>query len=320
MKYLITGGAGFIGSHLVKQLLEQNREVVCLDNFNTFYDPKIKEKNIAQATGHPNFILIRGDILDAKLLDKIFKKYKIKKIIHLAALAGVRPSFVSPLKYVETDVNGTICLLEKAKDYNVEQFIFASSSSIYGINKKVPFSENDNVDLQISPYASAKKAAEVYCRTYHHLYKIPITILRFFTVYGPCQRPDMAIHKFARLIHQNKPIQMYGDGSSQRDYTYIDDIITGIMSVLDKSFDFEIFNLGNSETTSLKNLIELIGSLIGKTPEIKKLPDQPGDVPITYANISRAKKMLGYQPKVPIEKGIESFIQWYQNSFTGYEK
>lgn len=311
---LVTGGAGFIGSHLVEKLLERDETVLCLDNFNDFYDPKIKEKNISKALNHPNFILVRGDILDNKLLDATFTKYQIKTIVHLAAIAGVRPSLLSPSLYVDIDVKGTVNLLEKAKEYKIEQFIFGSSSSVYGVNKKIPFSENDPTDSQISPYAAAKKAAEIYCQTFHSLYEIPITILRLFTVYGPRQRPDMAIHKFTRLICEQKPIQMYGDGGSERDYSYIDDVMEGIIGAVDKKFDFEIFNLGNSKTIKLKKLIELISSKLGQKPKIEMVPDQPGDVPITFADIARAKKMLGYNPKVSIELGIKKFIQWYDDN------
>jgi len=313
-RILITGGAGFIGSHLVEKLLAEGKKVICLDNFNNFYDPKIKEKNIARALKHSNFILIRGDILDEKLLDEIFLKYQIQKIIHLAAIPGVRQSLLSPLKYIDVDIKGTINLLKKAKEHKIEQFIFGSSSSVYGINKKIPFSESDSVNSQISPYAVAKRAAELYCQTYHYLYKIPIIVFRFFTVYGPRQRPEMAIYKFARLISEDKPIQIYGDGTSKRDYTYIDDIIQGVMQAVNKNFDFEIFNLGNSKTVELKKLVEIISSKLGKEAKIEMLPDQLGDVPMTYADISKSKKMLGYNPQTSIEKGVEKFIQWYEKN------
>jgi len=252
---------------------------------------------------------VRGDILNNKLLDKLFVKYKIHKIIHLAAMAGVQPSLISPTEYIDTDIKGTVNLLEKAKEYKIKQFIFASSSSVYGINKKIPFCEKDSTNLQISPYATAKKAAELYCQTYNYLYKIPIIIFRFFTVYGPRQRPDMAIHKFARLIQQNKPIQMYGNGLSQRDYTYIDDITQGIIKSLNKNFNFEIFNLGNSKTIELKKLINLISNKLKMKPIVEILSNQLGDVPITCADITKSKKMLGYKPRTPITKGIQKFIQ-----------
>lgn len=307
---LVTGGAGFIGSHLCERLLARDYEVLCLDNFNDFYDPKLKEQNIAQASKHPNFTLVRGDILDQGLLERVFSQYKPEKIVHLAAIAGVRPSIVSPTKYVDVDIKGTVNLLEIAKKYGIKQFVFGSSSSVYGLNEKVPFSEGDPTDLQASPYATAKKADELYCKTYHHLYGIPITILRFFTVYGPKQRPDMAIRKFTELMMEGKPIPMFGDGTSRRDYTYIDDCIDGIMAAIEKPFDFEIFNIGNSSTVKLKDLIELIAAKLEVNPKIEQLPEQSGDVPITYADISKARSLLGYNPKVALEKGIERFVQW----------
>lgn len=322
-RILITGGAGFIGSHLCERLLKEGYIVTCLDNFNDFYNPEIKEENISKAKEHSNYTLIRGDILDKDLLHKIFggemepltpntQDLKPKKVVHLAAIAGVRASIADPQEYVDVDIKGTLNLLEIAKEYDIEQFIFASSSSVYGMNKKVPFSEDDSVNNQASPYAAAKRSAELFCKTYNHLYNIPITVLRFFTVYGPRQRPDMAIHKFTRLMMEGKPIPMYGDGSSERDYTYIDDCIDGIMKALENPFDFQIFNLGNSTTIKLKDLIDLIAEKLGIEPKIEQLPDQPGDVPITYADIKKAKVMLGYTSKTIIEKGIERFIDWYE--------
>jgi len=331
---LVTGGAGFIGSHLCDRLLDQGHEVLCVDNFNDYYDPKLKEQNIAQAIKHPNFTLIRGDILDIELLDAVFsgnlghRTSNIGRsngighrtsdfgppdiVVHLAAIAGVRVSIASPAKYVDVDIKGTVNLLEKAKEYGIKQFIFGSSSSVYGLNKKIPFSEDDPTDLQASPYATAKKAGELYCATYRELYGTPTTILRFFTVYGPRQRPDMAIRKFSELMTEGKPIPMFGDGTSKRDYTYIDDCIEGIMAAINKSFDFEIFNIGNSTMVKLKDLIELIAENLGVNPEIEQLPEQPGDVPITLADISKAKTLLGYRPKTSIEEGIERFIRWFK--------
>ncbi len=310
-KILVTGGAGFIGSHLCERLLKENYEVVCLENFNDFYNPKIKEDNITDLLKYENFILVRGDILDVKLLEKIFAENKIDKIIHLAAIAGVRPSLVAPTKYIEVDIKGTVNLLEVAKKYKIEQFIFGSSSSVYGINSKIPFSEEDRVDLQISPYATAKRSGELYCATYHHLYGIPITILRFFTVYGPRQRPDMAIHKFTKLMRQGKPIPVFGNGESKRDYTYISDAVEGIVKSIDRIYNFEIFNIGNSETVKLRELIEIIADKLNVNPKIEQLPEQLGDVPITCADISKAKRMLGYNPSTSIELGIENFVNWY---------
>jgi len=308
---LVTGGAGFIGSHLCEKLLENNYNVICLDNFNDYYDPKIKEDNIAESLKNKNFTLVKGDILDKGFLENVFSKYNIDKIIHLAALAGVRPSLIEPQKYIDMDVKGTVNLLEMARKYKIEQFIFGSSSSVYGINFKIPFSEDDRVDLQISPYATAKRCAELYCATYHYLYRIPTTILRFFTVYGPRQRPDMAIHKFTRLMSQGKSISMFGDRKSERDYTYIDDIVDGILKAMQKTYKFEIFNLGNSTTIKLRDLINCIEDKLKIRAKIEQLPKQPGDVPITCAEISRAKRMLGYNPLTSIEEGIENFVKWY---------
>lgn len=296
--------------------------MLCLDNFNDFYDPELKEQNIAQAQKHPNFTLVRGDILDTELLNNIFSgNYKPcttnsapRTIIHLAAIAGVRSSIVSPAKYVDVDIKGTVNLLEVAKEHGIKQFTFGSSSSVYGLNAKVPFSEGDLTDLQASPYATAKKAGELYCQTYHNLYRIPVTILRFFTVYGPRQRPDMAIRKFTELMIEGKPIPMFGDGTSQRDYTYIDDCIDGVMGAIERPFDFEVFNLGSSSTVKLKALIELIAEKLSVNPKIEQLPEQPGDVPITYADISKARSLLDYNPKVPLEEGIERFVYWYRNA------
>lgn len=308
---LVTGGAGFIGSHLCEKLLENNYKVICLDNFNDYYNPRIKEDNIADSLKNKNFTLVKGDVLDKECLKNIFSENNIHKIVHLAAIAGVRPSLINPQEYVDVDIKGTVNLLEVAKKYKVEQFIFGSSSSVYGINPKIPFVEDNRIDLQISPYATAKRCAELYCATYHHLYGTPITILRFFTVYGPRQRPDMVIHKFSKLISQKKSIFMFGDGKSERDYTYIDDIVDGILKVMKKTYKFEIFNLGNSTTIKLKDLINCIEDKLKIRAKIEQLPKQPGDVPITCADISRAKRMLGYKPLTSIEEGIENFVKWY---------
>lgn len=314
MHYLITGGAGFIGSHVVDRLIKDGKKVICLDNLDNFYDPAIKRRNISESLKSQNFKLIEGDIRDLKLLREIFSSYKIDYVFHPAARAGVRPSIADPLLYEDVNIKGTMNMLEMAKEFKVGNFVFASSSSVYGENKKVPFSETDNVDNPISPYAATKKACEEICYTYHHLYNISITCLRFFTVYGPRQRPEMAIHKFTRLIDEGKKIPMFGGGSSKRDYTYIDDIIDGVMKSLDKKHGFEIFNLGESETTELRKLISLIEKNLGKKAQIDEQPNQPGDVPITYADIEKAKRMLGYSPCTKIEKGIELFVKWYKNS------
>lgn len=310
---LITGGAGFIGSHLCERLLTEGCRVICLDNFDNFYDPALKEENIAEACKHPQFTLIRGDILDTGLLEKIFTS-KPNMIIHFAAIAGVRPSIADPARYVDVDIKGTVNLLHMAKACEAEQFIFASSSSVYGIRSTIPFLEGDRIDCPASPYAVAKMAGELYCKTYHHLYGIPITILRFFNVYGPRQRPDTAIHKFTRLMSQGKPISMHGDGSSARDYTYIDDCIHGVMAAIEKPSEFEIFNLGNSAMVKLKDLIGLLAGKLEVHPEIEQLPEQTGDVPISCADIAKARRMLGYHPSTSINEGIEKFIEWFLGS------
>ncbi len=306
-RILVTGGAGFIGTHICERLLDH--EVVCLDNFNDYYNPKIKEDNVSHLKKDENFTLVRGDILDVRTLESIFSN-KIKKIIHLAAIAGVRPSLVTPEKYIEIDVKGTLNLLEMARKHGVEQFIFASSSSVYGINA-LPFSEEDRTDLQTSPYAAAKRSAELYCATYHYLYGIPTTILRFFTVYGPRQRPDMAIHTFTRLMVSGKPVPIFGDGQSKRDYTFIDDAVQGVIHSLEREYPFEIFNIGNSTTITIREVVETIGENLNLQPLIEYLPEQKGDVPATCADITKARKMLGYNPSTPIGKGIETFVRWY---------
>jgi UDP-glucuronate 4-epimerase len=308
---LVTGGAGFIGSNLCDKLLELGLKVVNIDNFNDYYDPKIKENNIEQALLNNNYKLYRGDILDRELLIKIFKENSIDMVIHLAAMAGVRNSLIDPLEYVDVDIKGTVNLLQICVENNVKKIIAASSSSVYGVNSKVPFSEEDTVELQISPYATAKRAMELYCSTYTRLYDISAACLRFFTVYGLRQRPEMAIHLFTKNIHEGKPINIFGDGNSERDYTYIDDIVNGIVTLIDADFKYEIFNLGNSETISLKELITTIEDIVGKKAIINRIDMQKGDVPVTYADISKSRKVFGYNPKVKIREGIEKFYEWY---------
>lgn len=308
---LITGGAGFIGSHLSERLLSEGWRVVCLDNFDTFYDPQIKRNNISSALKEKYFSLIEGDIRDKRLLDNIFNKEEIDVVIHIAARAGVRPSIKEPALYYDVNVGGTLNLLEAVRGRNVKKFIFASSSSVYGENTKVPFSEEDNVDYPISPYAATKKAGELLCYTYYHLYRIPITCLRFFTVYGPRQRPEMAIHKFTRLIYEGKPVPVFGDGSSKRDYTFIEDIIEGVVKSIHSGSLYEIINLGESNTISLSDLIVLIENNLHKNAVIEKLPLQPGDVPITYADTGKARSLLGYNPQTNIKEGIRIFTEWF---------
>lgn len=315
-KILVTGGAGFIGSHLVDFLLAENLwQVVAADNFNNFYAPEIKRANITAHAQNPNFKLYETDICDAKNLEKIFAENGFDAIVHLAAWAGVRPSLLNPKLYAEVNINGTLNLLELAQKYNVKQFVFGSSSSVYGINCNIPFTENDKVSQPISPYAATKAAGELLCHTYSHLYDIRTVCLRFFTVYGARQRPDLAIHKFAKLISEEKPIQMFGDGHTRRDYTFVDDIIQGVRAAIDyDKSKHEIFNLGESETIELKDLIVLLEKSLGKKAIIERKEMQPGDVPITFADISKAKELLGYNPTTKIEQGIPKFVEWFRQT------
>lgn len=309
-KFLVTGAAGFIGSHLCERLIAQGNTVVGLDNFDAFYDRKTKESNIQSLLKSKEFKLIEGDIRDADYVQSICKN-GIEIIVHLAAKAGVRPSIEDPVGYADVNVNGTLVMLEAAKKFNIKKFIFASSSSVYGNNKKVPFTETDNVDFPISPYAATKKAGELICHTYHHLYKIDISCLRFFTVYGPRQRPDLAIHKFVKLISAGKPIPMFGDGSMMRDFTYIDDIIEGTVAAVENCKGFEIYNLGESKPIRLDDLIREIEKVLGKKAKIEKCPFQSGDVERTYADVNKAKRDLGYNPNTEISTGLKKFIEWF---------
>jgi len=310
---LITGGAGFIGSHLVDRLLPTNEwQITVVDDFNDFYEPNIKRQNIRFHLANPLYRLATADIRDRTALDSVFAQQQFDCIVHLAARAGVRPSLSQPQLYAETNINGTLNLLELARTHGVNQFIFGSSSSVYGINAKVPFSEDDPIRQPISPYAATKGAGELLCHTYSHLYGLRCVCLRFFTVYGPRQRPDLAIHKFAHLISSGQPIPVFGDGSTRRDYTYIDDIIQGTMAGL--TYDgplFDIFNLGESETVQLKDLIEKIEKALGQKAKINQLPEQPGDVPLTCADISKARKLLGYNPTTQLSEGLLLFIEWF---------
>jgi UDP-glucuronate 4-epimerase len=310
MNILITGGAGFIGSHLSERLLNQNHFVVCYDNFDKFYDEDIKRKNLSHALRSDHFKLINADINDKVALHSCFQQHKIDLVFHLAAKAGVRPSIDDPEGYYVTNVLGTLNVLEVMRHNNVKQMLFASSSSVYGNNSKVPFSESDPVDTPISPYAASKKAAELLCHTYHHLYRFNIFCLRFFTVYGPRQRPDLAIHKFTEMILNEQPIPVFGDGSSSRDYTYIDDIVDGLLKAIDKLNGFEIINLGESRTITLKRMIETLENFTGQKAERQTLPSQPGDVSLTFADISKAQSLIGYEPKWEFEDGIKQFISW----------
>lgn len=312
---LVTGGAGFIGSHLVDRLLRDGgARVTVVDNFNDFYDPAIKRANIAAHLGRDDYELVEADIADRRAMDELFARARFDCVVHLAARAGVRPSLKDPLAYEETNVRGTFTLLEAARRNEVSRFIFGSSSSVYGVNSKVPFSEDDPVASPISPYAVTKLAAEAGCHVYSHLYDLRVVCLRLFTVYGARQRPDLAIHKFARLISQGLPVPVFGDGATRRDYTYIDDIISGVVAAMsyDRSL-FEVFNLGESETVELRRLVELLEHALGKRAIIDRQPLQPGDVPVTYADITKARRLLGYNPQTSIEAGLERFVDWFRN-------
>ena len=312
---LITGGAGFVGSHLVDRLLYEGAgHVSVIDDFNDFYDPAIKRANVSRHEQNSTYRLFEADIRDRASLQKIFADNAFDCIVHLAARAGVRPSLAEPLLYAETNINGTLNLLELARAHGIKQFIFGSSSSVYGINAKVPFCEDDPIRQPISPYAATKAAGELICHTYTHLYGIRSVCLRFFTVYGPRQRPDLAIHKFARLISAGKPIPVFGDGTTRRDYTFIDDIIAGVRAAIDyDKSDYEVINLGESRTVELRELIALIEKKLGATAMIDRQPLQPGDVPQTFADITKARRLLGYDPKTQIEDGIRKFVEWFQN-------
>lgn len=311
---LVTGGAGFIGSHLVETLVQKGEEVVCLDNFDRFYDPEIKKKNIACVLKKQNFFLATGDIREESSLKDIFERFPIEKVVHLAARAGVRASLKDPILYADVNIGGTLKLLEFSQRKKVRAFILGSSSSVYGVNAAVPFNENDRLGNPISPYAVSKIAAEFYGRLFHETYKLPVIILRFFTVYGPRQRPEMAIYRFTELMERGEEIPLFGGGKTERDYTYISDIVQGILSALQKGFDFEIFNLGDSRTIKLTYLVSLLERELGKKAKIKMLGNQPGDMPVTYADITRAREKLSYSPKVEIEEGIKRFVEWYRGN------
>ena len=311
---LVTGGAGFIGSHLVERLLaEKIWRVSVIDDFNDFYAPALKRANIAAHLTDENYQLFEANICDADALRKIFAENDFETIVHLAARAGVRPSLVEPKLYAETNINGTLNLLDSAGEFNVKQFIFGSSSSVYGDSEKVPFNENDRIFRPISPYAATKAAGELLCHTYSHLYNIRAVCLRFFTVYGARQRPDLAIRKFSQLIAGGKPIQVFGDGTTRRDYTFIDDIIQGVRAAIDYDGSmFEVFNLGESDTVELKYLVELLEKNLGRKAVIDPRETQPGDVVQTFADISKAREFLNYNPQTKIETGIEKFTDWFK--------
>jgi len=314
---LVTGGAGFIGSHLTRRLLARGDRVTALDDFNDFYDPAKKRQNASEFAAHPEWRLVEGDIRDEALVNRLFAEPAVDRgpfdgVIHLAARAGVRPSLREPILYEDVNCIGTLRLLEAARRHGPKVFIFGSSSSVYGINEKVPFAEDDPVDLPISPYATTKRTGELLCFNYAHLYGLRCSCLRFFTVYGPAQRPEMAIHKFTDLLSRGKAVPLYGDGTTRRDYTYVDDIVDGIVAALDLQPQFEILNLGGAETTALVDLVHMIAAELAVEPRIDYLPEQPGDVPITYADVGKAGRLLGYSPRVPIREGLKRFVAWYR--------
>jgi UDP-glucuronate 4-epimerase len=315
MNFLVTGGAGFIGSHVCERLLLAGHSVWALDDLNDFYDPQVKRRNIRelQSLARP-FEFVHGDLTDRAAMEELFEGVKFDQVIHLAARAGVRPSLEQPALYQRVNVEGTVNLLEVGRCAKVRKFIIASSSSVYGVNSKVPFCEGDPIFQPISPYAASKLACEALGHVYHHLYGLDIVMLRFFTVYGPRQRPDLAIHKFARLIQAGQPVPVFGDGSTARDYTYINDTLAGILACTEREFGYEIYNLGESETVTLNRLLELLEAALGKKAIIDRKPPQPGDVPLTCANISKARAQLNYQPKVKIDQGIPLFVEWFRNN------
>jgi UDP-glucuronate 4-epimerase len=309
---LVTGGAGFIGSHLVEALLRDGREVVVLDNFDSFYDPDRKRANVARFADRPGFSLVEGDIRDQKRVESVFASHPIGVVVHLAARAGVRPSIEQPLLYSEVNLNGTVTLLEACRRHDVGKFVFGSSSSVYGNSAQVPFSEKDPADLPVSPYGATKRAGELLCAAYHALYRLNVFCLRFFTVYGPRQRPEMAIHRFTRLIDRGMPLLRFGDGSTSRDYTHVDDILQGLLRAVERVQGYEIINLGGSQTTRLGTLIAMLEERLGRRAIVEAQPDQAGDVVATWADVSKARRLLGYEPKIPIEAGLTQFVAWYR--------
>ena len=313
---LVTGGAGFIGSHLVDHLLAGGGwRVTVVDDFNDFYAPALKRANVGRHVDDERFRLAEADIRDRAALERVFDGAEFDCVVHLAARAGVRPSLSEPLLYVETYVTGTLHLLELARAHRVSQFVFGSSSSVYGVNAKVPFAEEDPIRQPISPYAATKAAGEHLCHAYSHLYGVRCVALRFFTVYGPRQRPDLAIHKFARLISEGRPIPVFGDGTTRRDYTYVDDIIAGVRAAMDYDASaFEAINLGESRTVELRELIALLEKELGREAVIDRQPAQPGDVPQTFADISKARRLLGYDPRTQIEDGLRRFVEWFNST------
>jgi UDP-glucuronate 4-epimerase len=317
LRILVTGAAGFIGSHLCERLLARGDDVIGLDNFDPLYDPAIKRRNLESFQDHTRFQFAEVDLCDAEGLKAFWKEHGdgVQAVVHLAARAGVRPSLADPAGYERFNIAATIHLLElAAQTQPCPKFIFASSSSVYGNNPKVPFSEDDNVDRPISPYAATKKACELFCYTYHHLYRIPVTALRFFTVYGPRQRPDLAIHKFTARILAGREIEVFGDGAASRDYTYIDDVLGGVVAAIDRCEGYEIINLGSRHPVRLDEMIRTLEEAIGKKAKLHRLPTQPGDVERTFADVSKAKRLLGYEPGITFAEGVSRFVTWFRGT------
>lgn len=314
MRILVTGGAGFIGSHVAKKLIERGDSVVIVDNFNDYYNPQLKEDRVKNVLGGLDFKLYRADIRDQELMEEIFQKEEIDKVVHLAAMAGVRNSLKDPLLYEEVNVRGTMILLNLAVKYKIRNFVYASSSSVYGNNSKLPFSETDSVDTPISPYAASKKACELMAHVYSHIYHLPTTGLRFFTVYGPWGRPDMALFLFTSAIIEGRSIEVYNHGNMTRNFTYIDDIVSGTITTLDADLPYAVMNIGGDREEKLLRFIEVIEENVGKTAEKKMMPMQPGDVPSTVADIDRLRKM-GWQPTTRIEEGVKNFVEWYRGYY-----
>jgi UDP-glucuronate 4-epimerase len=313
MNFLVTGGAGFIGSHVCERLLQSGHAVWTLDDLNPFYSPVIKRRNLNEiASLQRPFTFVQGELSDTRLLDDLFGSTRFDQVIHLAARAGVRPSIEEPALFQRVNVEGTVNILEAARFHGVKKVVLASSSSVYGVNPKVPFAESDPLVSVISPYAASKVACEALGHVYHHVHGMDVAMLRFFTVYGSRQRPDLAIHRFAKLILAGKPIPVFGDGTTARDYTYVTDIVDGVVACTERKVGYEIFNLGNSHSVKLSQLIEVLENALGRTAVIERLPEQPGDVPLTYADITKSKSQLGYSPKVRIEEGIPMFVEWFK--------
>ena len=316
-RILITGGAGFIGSHTTEVLLTRGNEVICLDNFNDYYDPARKRKNVAPFEEQPHYQLYEGDIRNAEMLETIFATHQPDKVIHIAAMANVRYSIQHPELYESVNVRGLMNTLETARRHGVSNFVFASSSSVYGVDSPVPFREDAPCDRPLAPYPATKRAGELLCYSYHYLYDLPCTCLRFFTVYGPRGRPDMAPYLFTRWVFDGEPLKMFGDGTTYRDYTYIDDIVAGVVAALDADLPYEIINLGNSQTVMLRDFIEIVEELVGRKANVVQLPPQLGDVPRTYADVSKARRLLGYDPKTPFAEGMSRFVAWYRREVRG---